>query len=72
MTHYAYSYSDRTIAGPDAVWDYVGSTPKGQPPRSRPPDRLRPATHLRDVKTTQSSLVGLGASENKSTGFRPT
>ena len=33
VTHYAYSYGDRTIVGPDAVWDYVGSTPKGQPPR---------------------------------------
>ena len=33
VTHYAYSYGDRTIGGPDAVWDYVGSTPKGQPPR---------------------------------------
>ena len=38
-------------------------------------DRLTdsdPATHLPDVKTTQSSLVRLGASKNKSTGFRPT
>ena len=33
VTDYAYSYGDRTIGGPDAVWDYVGSTPKGQPPR---------------------------------------
>ena len=33
VTRYAYRYGDRDISDGDGGWDYVGSTPKGQPPR---------------------------------------